>query len=178
MKSAICLVVGAVFCGVSCLAQSSAGTENESSAQANPGYTITLTQPTSSISVGSRIMVPMTIRNITKGDIFWNAVWSTDKDSWHSGFRFLLTKDGKEVETTFHHRIISGRQRPGDPSEVDSGSTILLPKPPGIMFEMTIDLKRLYEITEPGKYVFKVTRTAEDNKTIVHSNTVILNIVP
>ena len=178
MKSAICLVVGVVFCGVSCLAQRSPGAGNESSAQTNPGYTITLTQPTSSFSVGSEIKVAMTITNITSGDIFWSDVVSTDKDSRYRGFHFLLMKDGKEVETTFFHRKISGRQRQGDPDEVDNGDAMLLPKPPGIMFAITLDLKRLYQIAEPGKYTLQVARIVEDNKTIVHSNTITLNVVP
>ena len=46
------------------------------------------------------------------------------------------------------------------------------------MFVITVDLKRLYQITEPGQYTLEISRVAEDDKTIVHSNTVTLNIVP
>jgi hypothetical protein len=73
---------------------------------------------------------------------------------------------------------MSGRQRAKDPVEVLSESTILLPKPPGTMFVHTVDLKRLYQIAEPGRYTLDVSRIAEDDKTIVHSNTITLNIVP
>jgi hypothetical protein len=43
---------------------------------------------------------------------------------------------------------------------------------------MTIDLKRLYEITEPGEYTLDVSRIEDGNKTTVHANIVTLKIVP
>jgi hypothetical protein len=46
------------------------------------------------------------------------------------------------------------------------------------MFVMTIDLKRLYQITEPGDYTLEVSRDAEDDKTVVHSNSLALKILP
>jgi hypothetical protein len=160
------------------LAQSSPVTGSDDSTSTSPGYTITLTQPSNPISLKSSIQVTMTIKNITGGDVLWRAVRSTNPHSWHSGFSFLLKKNGEEIETTFFHRKMSGRQRANDPVEVLSESTILLPKPPGTMFVHMIDLKRIYQITEPGQYTLDVSRMAEDDKTIVHSNTITLNIVP
>lgn len=177
MKSTICLVFAMTFCKVFCLAQTTSSTGYGSSNQVNSSYSISLAQPVSAFTLSSEIKVPMTITNITNGDIFWSAVVGTDKDTWSRGFHFLLMKDGKEVETTFFHRKITGRQRHGDPDEVDRGDTVLLPKPPGIIFVLTIDLKRLYQITEPGKYTLQVTRMAEDNMTITRSNIVTLEIV-
>jgi hypothetical protein len=178
MKSTICLVMGAAWFGALCLAQTSSGAGNDVPAQVHPAYTITLAEPTGPLSLGSEIKVPMTVTNVTGGDILWRAVRSADSSAWHRGFRFLLTNNGKEVETTVFHRKIAGRQRQGDPNEVDRGSTILLSKAPGIMFVILVDLRRLYEIKEPGKYKLQISRVAEDDKTIVSSNTVTLTIVP
>jgi hypothetical protein len=180
MKVINCLATVLMLSGI-CrfgLAQTSPVVGNGTSVSAAPGYTITLTEPTNPFSLDLPILVTMTIKNITGGDIFWRAFRGTDKDSWYPDFRYLLKKDGKEAETTFFHRKISGRQRSGDPAEVSSGSTILLPKPPGTMFVITVDLKHLYQITEPGQYTLEISRVAEDDKTFVHSNTVTLNIVP
>lgn len=118
----------------------------------------------------------MTITNVTDGDILWSANRAQDRESWYSGFRFFLQKDGKEVDTTFFHRKISNRQRADDPPEVLSGDSILISKPRGLMFTMTVDLKLLYQITEPGHYTFGVDRLAEDGKTIVRSNTVAITV--
>lgn len=155
-------------------AQTNSRTESETSASITPGYTITLMQPSSFFSLDSPILVGMMVTNITNKDV----PWSADKDAWYAGFHFLLKKDGREVETTFFHRVISGRQRPDDPIEVRSGSTILLFKPPGLMFVANVDLKQLYQITEPGRYTLEISRIAEDGKTIVYSNKVTVNVGP
>jgi len=173
--SAMVILLSGIFCIAS--AQTPAA-GNGSSTSTGPGYTLTLTQPTKNFKVDSPIHVTMTIRNITNKEILWRAIPSTAKDSWYAGFRFLLAKNGKEAETTFFHREISGRQRPGDPNEVMSGSTILLPKPPGMIFVIAVDLKHLYQITEPGQYTLEVSRLAEDGKTFVHSNLVRINVEP
>ncbi|MGD0619529.1 MAG: hypothetical protein ABSB67_17920 [Bryobacteraceae bacterium] len=43
---------------------------------------------------------------------------------------------------------------------------------------MTINLARLYEITEPGAYTLVLSRFDDYSKTTVRSNTLTLNIVP
>lgn len=181
MKVTHCLAtVMMMLSGFCCVgsAQTATLAGNRTSVPRAQGYTITLTQPTISFSLDLPIQVTMRIKNVTKGDLLWRASRGTDKDSWYPDFRYLLRKDGKEVETTFFHRKISGRQRSEDPAEVSSGSTILLPKPPGTMFVITVDLKRLYQITEAGEYTLEVSHADEDDKTFVHSNIVTLNIVP
>jgi hypothetical protein len=52
----------------------------------------------------------------------------------YTAFAVMLTKNGTEVETTVFDRKITSRQRPGDPQEVQAGSSISLPHPPGKMF--------------------------------------------
>ena len=93
-------------------------------------------------------------------------------------FTYLLVKDGREVETTFFHRKISGRNRSDGRPEVWTGSSILRPRPPGTIFVMPIDLNRLYEIKQPGAYLLDVSRFDEDSKTTVRSKTLTLKIVP
>ena len=102
----------------------------------------------------------------------------TGKNSVYKTFVVALRKEGREVETTFFHRKISGRQRRDDPPEVEAGSTILTTHPSGKMFEMKIDLTRLYQITEPGMYTLDLSRFDDYSKTTVRSNTVTLQIVP
>jgi hypothetical protein len=82
------------------------------------------------------------------------------------------------VETTFFYRKITGRQRPDDPEEVWAGSYFPVLHPPGLIYQMTIDLKRLYEIKEPGVYTLEVSRFDQDHKTKVRSNTLTLKIAP
>jgi hypothetical protein len=176
MKSTICLALAMVLFGACSYAHTSHGSENENSSHLDPGFSLAVTPPANPLSLRSPINITITVKNITDKDIFWSS--ETGPDNAYMAFRYLLKKDGREVETTFFHRVITGRQRQGDPAAVYSGSSILFPKPPGIMFVMTVDLRRLYEITEPGQYELDISRFTEDNKTVVRANTVTLNIVP
>jgi len=124
----------------------------------------------------SPITVNITVTNASAKEIWWQ--WDRHKDAAYKAFTFLLTKGDHEVETTFLHRKITGRQRADDPVEVASGSLFPVTYPPGKMFSVTIDLKRLYEIKEPGVYALYVSRLDENSKTTVHSNTLSLKIVP
>jgi len=164
--------------GVFCSAQTSPAAANSKPTPMpqGPGYTLTVDQPLSSISLKAPISVTMTVKNISGEEILWRAY--RGKDSEYKGFRFLLKKNGQEVETTFLHRKLTGRQRQDDPSDVMSGSSIVFPWEAEKKFLMTIDLKRLYEITEPGQYTLDISRPEEDNKTVVRANTVTLDIVP
>jgi hypothetical protein len=51
--------------------------------------------------------------------------------------------------------------RPDDPAEVEEGSSVAFPHPPGKIFVMTIELNRLYEIKEPGLYKLDINRLGD-----------------
>jgi hypothetical protein len=65
-----------------------------------------------------------------------------------------------------------------DPLEVESGSLFPVVYPPGRMFVDAIDLKRLYEMSEPGVYTLDVSRFDEQSKATIRSKTVTLKIEP
>lgn len=176
MKWNECFASVVVLSGICCFAQASPGAATKETTSPGPGFTITVTPPADSVHVDSPINVTVTVKNVTNSDIYWSS--DRGPNTIYKTFRVLLTKDGREAETTFFHRRITGRNRPDDPLEVESGSSILAPFPPGTMFVMTIDLKRLYEIREPGEYKLDVSRFEDDNKTFVHGNIVTLKIAP
>jgi len=142
----------------------------------NPEFSITVDPPAAPSRLGSPINITVTVTNISGKEIYWSS--DIGKDTVYKAFGILLKKDGREVETTFFHRKITGRQRPDDPPEAEGGSSIALPHPPGKMFVMTIDLTRLYEIKGAGLYTLGVSRFDEYSKTTVRSKTLTLNILP
>ena len=172
MKWTTSLAMIALLIGTRCFAQTQTGPPAQGPVR--PGYSIAVTGPAGPVKLSAPIGVVVTVTNITDGDIYWNS--DIGKDSAYRAFKFFLTKNGREVATTFFHRKISGRQKPGDPHEVAGGSSITLAHPPGKMFEIPIDLERLYEITEPGLYALEVSRYDQLSKTTVRSNTLTLNI--
>ena len=136
---------------LSCLAQNSPTVAPERQ-QPNPGFSILVTAATTPCKLGDPVQVRVTVTNTTDHDIGWSS--ERIKEPQYMACRYRLERNGREVETTFFHRKITGRNRVGDPNEVYAGSSILLPHPPGKMFEMKIDLSRLYEITETGETLF------------------------
>jgi len=176
MKWAKLFVVPVLISGPYCFGQTSRNVATKQPVPPNPVFSITVDPPAGPIKLGSPINFTVTVTNISDKEIYWES--DRGKDTVYKAFAVLLMKGGHEVETTFFHRKITGRQRTDDSQEVETGSSISLPHPPGKMFVMTIDLERLYEIREPGVYTLDVSRFDEDSKTTVRSNFLTLKIVP
>jgi len=163
------LSVGSVLLiGLRCFGQTSPAPQ--------PVFSISVAPPAGPIHLGLPINITVTVTNVSSEEIDWRSDRSSD--TVYRAFTVMLTKNGSEVETTVFDRKITGRHRTSDPREVQPGSSISLPHPPGKMFVMTIDLTRLYEITAPGVYTLVLSRYDDYSKTTVRSNTVNLNIVP
>ena len=158
----------------SCYAQDNA--PNIVQQSTDPGFSIVVAGPTRQPKVNEPLKVTITVTNTTNHVVYWSS--DVGKDTQYTAFHYDLEQNGHEVETTFFHRKVTGRNRPGDPEETYSSSSVLLPHAPGKMFEMTIDLKRLYEISAPGQYTLQVSRYDEATKSTVRSNTIVLDIAP
>lgn len=141
-----------------------------------PGFSVRVASSDAPIKLAGPINATITVTNDTNHDIFWSS--DISKETQYTAFRYHLERNGHELETTSFHPYVSGMNRPGDPSGVYAATSILVSHPPGKMFEMTIDLKRLYQITEPGEYSFHVSRYDEVTQTTVSSNTLLLKIEP
>jgi hypothetical protein len=161
--------------GSCCFGQTSPKAATKKSVPVDPGYSITVVPPADPIRLGSPINVTVTVKNISDKEIYWESEFP---DTAYRAFAILLTKNSRKVETTFFHRKVMSTQRPGDPPEVEHGGSILSSVAPGKSSTFTIDLKRLYEITEPGLYTLDVSRIEEHNNTTVRSKTLTLKIGP
>lgn len=173
----ITIITASMILASSFLGRAQSTKEAQSATRPKPAYAISISGPPEPIKLGGAIPVTVNVTNTTQHDIYWQS--ELGKDSVYHGFTFLLSKNGHEAETTHFHRRISGRQRENDPEEVPgTGSSILLPHPPGKMFEIPIDITRLYNITEQGTYTFHVCRHDEESRTVVCSNDLTLRIEP
>jgi hypothetical protein len=175
MKRTKSLAMAVLFVGSCCFGQTLPSAASGHSKTVDPGYSITVAPPADPIRLGSPINVTVTVKNISDKEIYWESEFS---DTAYQAFTTLLTKDGSAVETTFFGRKVRGKQRPGDPPEAQHGSSILSSVAPGKSFTLTLDLKRLYEITDPGLYILDVSRMRDDDVTIVRAKTLTLKIVP
>jgi len=106
--------------------------------------------------LASLINVKVTVKNITDKEIYLGP--SGVQMGWRlHGLRVLADEDGREVKTRLSRKF-TGRQRPDDPVACGLACFKVLPHPPGLIYQMTIDSKRLYEIKEPGVYTLEVSR--------------------
>lgn len=174
-------IVGALglLVGSCCLAPTQAKAAAQSPSDPASAFSIVLNGPASPVPLNWPVRVTWTVTNTSDGDVHWAFPKSTSKDAGYLLFSYLLEKDGHEVEATFFNRKLTGRVRPSDPPLSSSDlkrDTILLPHSPGKMFDMAIDLKRLYEITEPGTYSFQVSRYDDVSRTLVKSNPVKITV--
>ncbi|MGA7572795.1 MAG: hypothetical protein WCA97_02350 [Terriglobales bacterium] len=149
-----------------------------------PNYTITITPPNGPLSLKSPLLIEIYFTNTTTSDIYLESqichLCTTE--------RILLTKGGKEVETTPFQRMSTGRGLPSDFEELHKQfphmNAVADGHPsrngPGVFLKVNLDLRKLYNITEPGQYTITASRIEQtrDEKVVVKSNTVTLDIVP
>jgi surface-anchored protein len=143
-----------------------------------PNYTITITPPSGALSLKSPLLIESYYTNTTSSDIYMDVTYCRIC----TADRILLKKDGKEVEPTPFQRMSTGRGLPSDFKDLPEVTASGHPERfhPGVFWKVNLDLRKLYNITEPGQYTLTATRTEEtkDGKFEVNSNTVTLNIVP
>ena len=66
-------------------------------------------------------------------------------------------------------------QAPDDPADLN-GDTILFHLQPGTSTDAVVDLTKLYDISAPGVFTFEAEHLEEDNKSVVHSNAVVIRV--
>lgn len=147
----------------------------ESSSSSPSLFSIAATPPSRPLQLGAPLVIAVTVKNISGHEIYWAYDRS---DTTYKAFRVLLKKDGREVDTTAFHRKITGRQRPDDPQEVASSSTIALPLAADESFTWNLDLTKLYDIKSPGKYNLDICRPDTYSHTTVCARPMTLTITP
>jgi hypothetical protein len=142
-------------------------------ASPTPAYTIRVSPASDVFRLGSPINVTITVKNVSDKEIYWRA---EANNTAYKAFDILLTRNGREVDTTPFHRKVKGKQVPEDPRGAESGSSIVSPIEPGKSFSFTIDVTILYKITTPGEYTLTVSRVEGESDTVICSNKVTLKI--
>ena len=142
-----------------CLGQTSPKTAGPSPQSSSQAFVIAVDGPTAPVHLDSPININITVTNVSGKEIWWQ--WDRYKDATYKAFTVLLTKGDHEVETTFFHRKVNNRQRADDPVEGASGSLFPVTYPPGKMFTITIDLKRLQPTVKGQESATQRTQRSE-----------------
>lgn len=143
---------------------------------ASPALLISVTPPSNPVHLGSSILLKVTVKNVS-GRVIGRE--SAHHDTAYQAFNVSVEqKGGHKVETTRFHRKIRNEQRPDDPPDIKNGDTMLSLFEPGESVTFTLDLTKLYQITEPGTYKVDISRFDDTSKTTVHAKPVTLEIIP
>jgi hypothetical protein len=174
MRYVMTLVVLSAMLWAGSFAQEHPASSAQSASLSKPVFSITIAS-SSPLNLSAPIKISVTVKNVSNTDMPWEAEYG---NTAYKAFDVSLTRGNHSVATTFFHRKIRGKQRADDPHETAGGSSVVSMVTPGETFIQTIDLRRLYNITEPGMYTVQVSRYDEARKMVVHSNTLTLKIVP
>jgi hypothetical protein len=148
------------------------------SATSESPITVTLSTAGDRYKPGSPIPVVIAISNTGKVPV--NLYISIDADGPYRslGLRFDLRLSGQEVERTAFHRAIRGEARRGEPSGILSGRSDVYTMRPGQVEHINVDVMKLFNITQPGSYLFSVVMPPNmDNKTEIRSEPLRLNVI-
>jgi len=137
--------------------------------QAASQFTITISTPGSTISLGSELRVHVTLRNVSS-DTLWlpASVSRTQAEMFYSVQ--VLDKDRKpRPETSYGHSARLHQFR---------GSVIEVPIAPGETMEEDTILGKQFDLSEPGVYIIQLSRPVSEKPEdgVVKSNELIVTL--
>ena len=153
--------------------------QNAVSTAAVSPLTITLSTTTNRYKIDAPIPVAVILTNVSNAPVHLRLLGVSEGSYRGLGWRFSLTINGERAPKTAFHRAISGEYRPGDPAiDVDPDFINYVLKP-GVSDRTTIDLRKLFNITQPGSYLFSVEMPRNgESQTAIESQPLRLNIYP
>lgn len=143
--------------------------------------TMALSTPSDHYKVDDPIPVVITLTNTGNAPIGLLVLFARDPNDApyiSLGLRFSLMMQGKEIEKTPFNRALRQERIRGDPTVTFDRIETATMKP-GQVDRITIDVKKLFKISQPGAYVFSVVMPANlSQKVEIHSQPLVLNVVP
>jgi hypothetical protein len=143
--------------------------------------TMTLSTTSDHYKVDDPIPVVITLTNTGNAPIGLLVLFARDPNDApyiSLGLRFSLVMQGKEAEKTPFNRALRQEHIRGDPTiTFDRIETATMK--PGQVDRITIDVKKLFKISQPGSYVFSVVMPPNlSQKAGIHSPSLVLDVVP
>jgi hypothetical protein len=132
-------------------------------------FVIAISAPNDEMAVGSDALVSIALKNISGKQILFGH--HPGRDNPEFSYRIeVRSAAGKVVEETAYGRGAMERQQ----SESRSVDYVQ----PGGTAMQTAHLGKLFSLNKPGRYTVQVERRDAENKVMVRSNEITLNVVP
>lgn len=141
---------------------------------ASASFAITLSAPQSIFTTTSVIKLTVALTNTSDHTIFVRK----DKSRDHGELTCSLDvrdEAGNEVSETKYGRALKGKQVKGDTTVIVSAPG-LFPLEPGQSLDEEIDLKKVFDVSAPGKYVITAKRVFDADNVVVTSKPLTITI--
>lgn len=146
---------------------------------ASSPFSLTLSAGQSRVQVGFPVIVKIVAKNITNHKILlW---WENAYDQGGFVYRADVRDDKNNLspDTKFGRRVKSRGVSPNmAPEDLMVGSGGYLPMKPGESRTDLVNVRKLCDLTHPGKYTIQVSRFDDESKTWVKSNFIGLTVIP
>ncbi len=152
---------------------------NVNSAQSiSPSFSIAITVPQSLVKPGSEIEMRVVLTNVASHDIR-----IPQENGARAEFAYTITvkdHDGNAPPETEYFAAVKGKNvtKPGKLTLVVTDSYGLHSVKPGANMTDSVDLNKLYDLSQPGKYAIQVERIDDVSKTVVKSSSITITVVP
>ena len=156
----------------------SRGQAASSGAASKPSFTLSVTASDNDIKIGAAVQVDVTMKNISSQtiEVWRNALGQeglvyemnvTDE----RGAAPLDTKFGKDIKGLKDPAFLT----PDTPIHMSGGWVTLKP---GETLTDRLNISKLYNLAQPGKFAIQVRRFDDESKTFVKSNSISVTIHP
>jgi hypothetical protein len=114
--------------------------------------TIAVSTTSNQYKIDSPILVVVTLTNTSSEPVRLINFRIADAAYRRLSWEYSLTREGANVEKTAFHRAIRGESCHGEPYILSDGSFVPFTMTPGQVDHTTIDVKKLFNISQPGSY--------------------------
>ena len=140
-------------------------------------FSIAISPLQQSIAAGTEVKVEIALKNISNREIYL----SKSNASSQAEFHFVVEAHddtGKPVPDTEYGRRVMRRET--KKRSVLFGSEIFFTLQPGEIFQDEVIASKLYDLSQPGKYVIQLSRRVSDNPKdgVGKSNEITVTVTP
>lgn len=143
---------------------------------ASASYSVAIETPMATVKVGSEIVVNIALTNLTDQGI------SVDMEAGGRGeFDFTINVNdsaGRPAAYSEYYRAVKGQHETGRPMVVVTYSSGPHPVKARGVLKDTVQLDKLYDLSQPGKYTVQLERVDVLTKILVKSNQITVTVTP
>jgi hypothetical protein len=147
----------------------------QSTQPSKPRFSLTISTPKNVVTSGSDVIVKIVLTNTTDKPIY--IYYSMSKDPGELDYSMTVRNEkGELAPQTEHGRKVKGYD--STPPIAMSINEIAVSVEPGQTTGGQINVTKLHNLSQPGKYTIRIERWDQENKAWAESNTLVVTVIP